>query len=92
MRATELTLKMIWKLGVVAVIFIFSLLLTKLVFYKEPPDNPHRLKPTKNITTENDIDCSFIHDRIRTRNDLSLQLNNIKRLIGQIQCGVIVIS
>jgi len=70
MRATELTLKMIWKLGVVAVIFIFSLLVSKLVFYMRPPDNQHRSKPTKYITTENDIDCSYIHDIIRTRNDL----------------------
>ena len=56
MRATELTLKIIWKLSVVAVIFLFSFLVTKLVFYKEPPDNPHKSKPTKYITTENDID------------------------------------
>jgi hypothetical protein len=92
MRATEFTLKIIWKLSVFAVIFIFSLLVTKLVFYKEPTDNPHRSKPTKYITTEIDIDCSFIHDIIRTRNDLSLQLNNMRRLIGQMQCEVIVIN
>ena len=92
MRATKLTLKIIWKLSVVAVIFIFSFLVTKLVFYKEPPDNPHRSKPTKYITTENDIDCSFIHDIIRTRNDLSLQLNNTRRMIGQMQSEVVVIS
>jgi hypothetical protein len=47
-------------------------------------------KPIKHIPTENDIDCSYIHDIIRTRNELSLQLNNMRRLIGQMQCEVIV--
>ena len=105
MRATELTLKMKWKLSVVAVIFIFSLLVYTLVFYKEHPGNPHRSKATKHtlkfnkhismlnkhISTEHDIDCSYIHDIIRTRNDLSLQLNSMRRIIGQMQCEVIVI-
>ena len=104
MRATELTLKIIWKLSVVAVIFIFSLLVYTLVFYKEHPGNPHRSKVTKHtlkfnkdipmlnkhISTEHDIDCSYIHDIIRTRNDLSLQLNNMRRIIGQMQCEVII--
>jgi len=105
MRATELTLKMKWKLSVVAVIFIFSLLVYTLVFYKEHLGNPHRSKATKHtlkfnkhismlnkhISTEHDIDCSYIHDIIRTRNDLSLQLNSMRRIIGQMQCEVIVI-
>jgi hypothetical protein len=105
MGATELTLKMIWKLGVVAVLFIFSLVVYTLVFYKEHPGNPHRSKVTKHtlkfnkdilmlnkhISTEHDIDCSYIHDIIRTRNDLSLQLNNMRRIIGQMQCEVIII-
>ena len=90
MRATESTLKMIWKLSVVAVIFIFSMLVSTLIFYKKPPNNPRGTKPTKHITTENDIDCSYIHDIIRTRKELSLQLNNMRRLIGQMQCEVIV--
>jgi len=81
MRATESTLKMIWKLSVVVVIFIFSVLVYTLVFYKGPPDNSHTskaykhtLQVNKHISTENDIDCSYIHDIIRTRNELSLQL------------------
>ena len=90
MRATESTLKMIWKLSVVAVILIFSMLVSTLIFYKKLPNNPRESKPTKHIPTENDIDCSYLHDIIRTRNELSLQLNNMRRLIGQMQCEVIV--
>jgi hypothetical protein len=90
MRATESTLKMIWKLSVVAVIFIFSIVVSTLIFYKKLPNNPRGSKPIKHIPTENDIDCSYIHDIIRTRNELSLQLNNMRRLIGQMQCEVIV--
>ena len=86
MRARESNLKMIWKLSMVAVIFIFSL----LVFYKEPLDNPHKSMATEYIPTENDIDCSYIHDIIRTRNELSLKLNNVRRIIGQMQCEVII--
>ena len=85
MRVTESTLKMIWKLSVVAVIFIFSMLVSTLTLYKKPPNNPRESKPTKHIPTENDM-----HDIIRTRNELSLQLNNMMRLIGQMQCEVIV--
>jgi hypothetical protein len=81
MGAPESTLRMIWKLNVVAVIFIIGI----LIFY-----NPHGSKPTNHIPTENDIDGSYIHDIIRTRNELSLQLNNMKRLIGQMQCEVMV--
>ena len=98
MRVTESTLKMIWKLSVVAVIFIFSLLVYTLVFYKKPPDNSHTskaykhtLQVNKHISTENDIDCSHVHDIIRTRNELSLQLNNMRRIIGQMQCEVILV-
>lgn len=94
MRGTELMLKIIWKLSVVAVIFIFSLLVYTLV-YKGPPDNPHMSKATKHslmfnkhISTEHDIDCSYIHDIIRTRNELSRQLNNMRRIIGQMQCEI----
>ena len=97
MISTESTLKMIRKLSVVAVILIFSLLVYTLVFYKGPPVNSHTLKVNKHISmfnkhisTENDIDCSYIHDIIRTRNELSLQLNNMRRIIGQMQCEVIV--
>ena len=90
MRAGESNLKIIWKLSVVAVIFIFILLVPKLVFYKDPLDNPHRSMATKYIPTENDIDCSYIHDIIRTRNDLSLKLNNLRRIIGQMECEVII--
>ena len=85
MRATGSTLQMIWKLGVVVVIVTFSILLSTLIVYNKPPCNSHELKPTKHIPTENDM-----HDIIRTRNELSLQLNNAKRLIGQMQCEVIV--
>jgi hypothetical protein len=90
MRARESNLKMIWKLSVVTVIFIFSLLVSKLVFYKEPLDNPHISMATEYIPTENDIDCSYIQDIIRTRNELSLKLNNVRRIIGQMQCEVII--
>ena len=90
MRSTESTLKMTWKLSVVAVIFIFSMLVYTLVFYKGPPNTPHGSQLTNHIPTENDIDCSYIHDIIRTRNELSLQLNKMRRIIGQMQCEVIV--
>jgi hypothetical protein len=90
MRATGSTLKMIWKLSVVIVIVIFSILVSTFIFYKKPPNNSDGSKPSKHIPTENDINCSYVHDIIRTRNELSLQLNNMKRLIGQLQCEVIV--
>jgi hypothetical protein len=47
MRARESNLKMIWKLSVVTVIFIFSLLVSKLVFYKEPLDNIMFVSPSQ---------------------------------------------
>ena len=90
MRATGSTLKMIWTLSVVVVIVTFSILLSTLIVYNKPPSNSHELKPTKHIPTENDIDGSYIHDIIRTRNELSMQLNNTRRLLGQMQCEVIV--
>jgi hypothetical protein len=89
-RATESTLKMIWKVSVVAVIFIFSILVSTLIYYKKLQNNTHGSKPTKHIPTKNDIDCSYIHDVIRTRNEQSVQLSNMRRLIGQMQCEVIV--
>jgi uncharacterized membrane protein len=49
MRATESTLKMIWKLSVVAVIFIFSIVVSTLIFYKKLPNNPRGSKPIKHI-------------------------------------------
>jgi hypothetical protein len=81
---------MIWKLSVVGVIVIFSILVSTLIFYKKAPNNSHGSKSSKHIPTENDMPCSYMHDTIRTRNELSLQLNNMKRLIGQMQCEVIV--
>ena len=74
----------------VTVIFIFSILVSTLIYYKKPQNNPHGSKPTKHIPTENDIDCSYIREVIRTRNEHSLQLSNMRRLIGQMQCEVIV--
>jgi hypothetical protein len=50
-RATESTLKMIWKVSVVAVIFIFSILVSTLIYYKKLQNNPHGSKPTKHIPT-----------------------------------------
>jgi hypothetical protein len=90
MRAAKTTLNMIWKLSVVTVIFIFSILVSTLIFCKKSQYNPRGSKPTKHIPTENDIDCRYIHDIIRTRSELSSQLNNMTRLIGQMQCEVIV--
>jgi hypothetical protein len=36
----------------VAVIFIFSIVVSTLIFNKKPPNNPHGSKPTKHIPTE----------------------------------------
>ena len=87
MRAT---IRMIWTLSVVALIIIFCISVSTLIVYKKPPNNSHGSKLTKPIPTENDIDYSYIRDIIRTRNELSFQLNNMRRLIGQMQCEVIV--
>jgi hypothetical protein len=65
-------------------------LVSTLIFCKKPPNNSHGSKTTRYIPTENDLNCSYMHDIITTRNELSLQLNNMMRLIGQMQCEVIV--
>ena len=90
MRATKSKLRMTWTLSVIVLIFIFCISVSTLIVYKKPPNNSHGSKLTKPIPTENDIDYSHIRDIIRTRNELSFQLNNMRRLIGQMQCEVIV--
>ena len=81
---------MVWKLSAVVVILILCISVSTLLVYRKPPKNSHGSKPTKYIPTENDIDFSYVRDIIRTRNELSFQLNNMRRLIGQMQCEVIV--
>jgi hypothetical protein len=70
---------MIWKLSVVVVIVIFSILVSTLISYKKSPNNSHGSKSSKHIPTENDIHCSYMHDT-------TLMLQIVVRLAGKYIC------